>query len=277
MHYLVWNVDPAIFQLGPFAPRWYGVFFTFGFGLGYLIMVQIYRHETRQLENLSNLFLYVFLGTLIGARLGHVLFYQPDYYLARPWEIFMIWQGGLASHGGFAGVLIAVYLYLRKYRDMSFIELGDRMAVAVMPAAAFIRLGNFFNSEILGVPTDLPWGVVFMRVDPIPRHPAMLYESLSYLLGFCAIYAACWKTDLMKAPGRVLGLVLAFSFSARFLIEFVKEEQAHFEEAMLLNMGQLLSIPFILAGLVLVYRAGRLGRRGPRSSRRRKSPGAAIR
>ena len=259
MNYFVWNVDPEIFRLGPVALRWYGLFFAAGFVVGYLVLLQIYRNENRQEESLSDLFLYVFFGTLIGARLGHVLFYQPDYYLARPWEILMIWQGGLASHGGFAGVLLALYLYLRKYREMSFLELADRVAIAVMPAAGFIRIGNFFNSEILGAPTDLPWAVVFAKVDLSPRHPAMLYESLAYLVGFVVLYTAYWKTGVIKAPGRVLGSVLAFSFTARFLIEFVKEEQVAFEQAMPLNMGQLLSLPFILAGLILVWRARRLG------------------
>lgn len=163
MDHLIWNIDPEIFRLGPFAPRWYGVFFASGFALGYWIMARIYRRERRPEENLSSLFLYIFFGTLIGARLGHVLFYQPDYF-ARPWEILMIWQGGLASHGGFAGVLIALYFYWREYSDMSFLELGGRLAIAVAPAAGLIRIGNFFNSEILGVPTNLPWSVVFLEL-----------------------------------------------------------------------------------------------------------------
>jgi prolipoprotein diacylglyceryl transferase len=190
LSYFVWNVDPEIFQVGPFAPRWYGLLFASGFVLGYLIMLQIYRNERRPEENLSSLFLYIFLGTLIGARLGHVLFYQPDYYLSRPWEILMIWQGGLASHGGFIGVLIALYFYLRQYNEMSVLELSDRLVIATLPAAGLIRIGNFFNSEILGVPTNLPWAVVFLRVDDIPRHPAMLYEALAYLLVFVLLYIA---------------------------------------------------------------------------------------
>jgi phosphatidylglycerol:prolipoprotein diacylglycerol transferase len=251
--YLIWNVDPEIFRLGPFAPRWYGLLFTSGFALGYVILVQIYRHERRSEQNLSSLFLYIFLGTVIGARLGHVLFYQPDYYLARPWEILMIWQGGLASHGGFIGVLIAIYLYVRKYNEMSFLELSDRLVIASLPAASLIRIGNFFNSEILGVPTNLPWAIIFLRVDDIPRHPAMLYESLSYLLVFSILYIAYWKTEIIKIPGRILGAAFVASFTARFFIEFIKEEQVPFEQGMRLNLGQLLSIPFILTGLVLLY------------------------
>jgi phosphatidylglycerol---prolipoprotein diacylglyceryl transferase len=254
LDYLIWNLDPEIFHLGPIGPRWYGLFFALGFVVGYFVLLQIYRNERRQEENLSSLFMYVFLGTLVGARLGHVLFYQPDYYLARPWEILMIWQGGLASHGGFAGVMIALYLYLKKFREMSFLELGDRLAIAALPAAGLIRLGNFFNSEILGIPTTLPWAIIFIRIDDLPRHPAMLYESLVYLLMFCVLYFAYWKTQIIKVPGRIIGASFVACFTARFLIEFIKEEQVLFEQAMLLNLGQLLSIPFILLGIILLYR-----------------------
>jgi prolipoprotein diacylglyceryl transferase len=263
LDHLIWNIDPEIFNFGPIAPRWYGLLFALGFVLGYLIMVQIYRNERQPEENLSRLFLYILLGTVIGARLGHVLFYQPDYYLARPWEILMIWQGGLASHGGFTGVLIALYLYLKKYSEMSFLELSDRLVIASLPAASLIRIGNFFNSEILGVPSNLPWAIIFLRVDNIPRHPAMLYESLVYAFVFAAVYIAYWKTDISKIPGRILGASFVVCFTARVLIEFVKEEQVPFEQAMLLNMGQLLSIPFILTGIFLLYRRKGVGRAGP--------------
>lgn len=255
MPYFVWNVDPEIFQLGPFAPRWYGVCLTLGFFLGYMIMVQIYRNERRPEEHLSSLFLYIFLGTMLGARVGHVLFYQPDYYLARPWEILLIWQGGLASHGGFIGVLIALYLYVRKYHEMTFIELGDRLVIATLPAAGLIRVGNFSNSEIVGVPTNLPWAVVFLRVDDLPRHPAMLYEAISYLLVFAVLYFAYWKSDIIKTPGRVLGAAFVACFTARFLIEFVKEAQVAFEQELPSNLGQLLSVPFIAIGLVLLLKS----------------------
>jgi prolipoprotein diacylglyceryl transferase len=261
MTHLVWNVDPEILSFGPFHVRWYGLFFALGFLLGYEIMAQIYRREKRKLGNLSDLLLYLIVGTIIGARLGHVLLYQPDYYLAHPWEIFMIWQGGLASHGGFAGVLIALYLYLKKHRDMKFLQLADRLAAPCLLTAAMIRIGNFFNSEIIGTPSTLPWAVVFARVDPLPRHPAMLYESLAYFAVFCALYIAYWKTAMIKHPGRTLGISLATSFLARFLIEFVKENQVPFENQLPLNMGQLLSIPFILAGVYLVYASRKQPRR----------------
>jgi phosphatidylglycerol---prolipoprotein diacylglyceryl transferase len=264
MHHLIWNADPALFILGPIEVRWYGLFFALGFFLGFQIMTQFYRREQREVDNLSELCLYLMLGTIIGARLGHALLYQPDYFLSHPWEIPMIWHGGLASHGGFAGVMIALYLYLKRHRDMSFIELADRLATPCLLAAALIRVGNFFNSEILGIPSDLPWAIVFARVDNIPRHPAMLYEAAVYFIVFCVLYVAYWNTAIMQLPGRVLGTTLATCFLARFLIEFVKENQVPFENRMSLNMGQLMSIPFILTGLYLIY-----------ASRRR--PGAAER
>src|SRR5438132_6477951 len=195
MHHLVWNMAPEIVRFGPLQPRWYGLFFALAFLSGYAIMTQIYRREGRSLENLSSLFVYLFLGTIIGARLGHVLFYQPDYYFKYPWEIPMIWQGGLASHGGFVGVMIALYFYMKKYREMSFLQLADRLAIPCLLAASLIRIGNFFNSEILGTPSNLSWAIVFARVDNIPRHPAMLYEAAAYFLAFCALYVAYWKTS----------------------------------------------------------------------------------
>jgi len=257
MHHLVWNMDPAILILGPIEVRWYGFFFALGFFLGFLIMAQFYRREERPLENLSELCLYLMLGTIIGARLGHVLLYQPDYFLSHPWEIPMIWQGGLASHGGFVGVMISLYLYLKKHRDMSFLEVADRLAIPCLLVAALIRVGNFFNSEIIGTPSDLPWAVVFARVDDIPRHAAMLYEAVAYFLVFFVLYFAYWKTSIRQFPGRVFGTALATCFLARFMIEFVKENQVPFENGMPLNMGQLLSIPFILAGVYLIYASQR--------------------
>jgi prolipoprotein diacylglyceryltransferase len=150
--------------------------------------------------------------------------------------------------------LIAVYLYLKKYREMSFLELGDRLAIAVLPAAGLIRIGNLFNSEIVGMPTNLPWAIIFLRVDSLPRHPAMLYEAISYFLVFAILYAAYGKTDIIKTPGRILGAAFVASSTARFLIEFVKENQVSFEQGMLFNLGQLLSIPFIAIGLLLLFK-----------------------
>lgn len=258
MDQLVWNVTPEIFSLGPFRLRWYGLLFALGFIVGYALVAQFYRREGRLLENLPSLFVYLALGTVIGARLGHVFLYQPGYYLAHPWEILMIWQGGLASHGGFAGVMTAFYLYLKNYRDMSFLELADRLAIPSLLVATLIRIGNFFNSEILGTSSNLPWAIVFIHVDDTPRHPAMLYEAGAYLLAFCVLYVGYWKTRIVHYPGRILGTILAAGFLARFMIEFVKENQVPFEEGLILNMGQLLSIPFIAAGVFLIYRSWKM-------------------
>ena len=261
MHHPIWNMDPAILVLGPIEIRWYGLFFALGFFLGFKIMDQFYRKENRERENLSVLCLYLILGTIIGARLGHVFLYQPDYFLSHPWEILMIWQGGLASHGGFAGVMIALYLYVRNHHNMRFIELADRLAIPCLLAGALIRVGNFFNSEILGMPTNLPWAIVFARVDNIPRHPAMLYEASAYFLIFSALYGAYWKATIIQLPGRVFGTAIATCFLARFFIEFVKENQVPFESRLPLNMGQLLSIPIIIAGVYLVYASRRTSRK----------------
>jgi prolipoprotein diacylglyceryl transferase len=261
MPHWVWNVDPAIFRLGPFEVRWYGLFFALGFFLGFQIMAQIYRRERRDLDSLSQLLIYLMMGTVVGARLGHVLLYQPGYYLTHPWKIFMVWEGGLASHGGFTGVLIALYLYLKTHKETRFLELADRLTIPCLLAATLIRIGNFFNSEILGTPSNLPWAIVFTQVDNFPRHPAMLYEALTSLLVFCALYLAYWKTSIMQFPGRVFGVAITVGFLARFMMEFVKENQVPFENRMPLNMGQLLSIPFILAGVFLIYASRRMPRK----------------
>ena len=252
-----WNPDPELFRVGPLAPRWYGLMFAVGFLIAYQIMLGIFRREGRSEYEVYRLFLYAFIGTMVGARLGHVLFYQPEYYLSHPLEILKIWEGGLASHGGTLGVLLAVWLYLRK-SDMKYLWLGDRMAVAIPLVAGFIRLGNLFNSEIIGKPTSLPWAFVFERVDSIPRHPAQLYESLCYFAIFF-INRALYKKWGADAPtGRLLGIMFTGIFAARILIEFIKENQVPFESSMPLNMGQLLSIPFVIFGLWLIRRSYRV-------------------
>ena len=197
----------------------------------------------------------------MGARLGHCLFYQPDYYLGSWegfWEIFMPWKGGLASHGGTIALLLGMWWFARKYgrkEDFDFVWILDHLAIAVAFAAFFIRLGNLFNSEIYGGPTDLPWGFVYERNgETVPKHPTQLYEGLTYLLLGLVLYGLYkWRLDKMYR-GSFVGIFLVVCFGSRFLIEFVKNPQVEFEESMLLNMGQLLSIPFILLGIgFLVY------------------------
>ena len=193
------------------------------------------------------------LGTVIGARLGHCLFYEPDYYLSNPVEILKIWKGGLASHGAAIGILIALYLFVRKYKK-PFIWILDRIVVVVALGGALIRLGNLMNSEIYGVETSLPWGFVFVRNNEVvPKHPTQIYEALTYFFVFGLLFWIYLKTKGQFRSGTLFGLFLILVFGIRFLIEFIKEDQVPFEEGMTLNMGQLLSIPFVLLGFGILY------------------------
>lgn len=259
---LTWDADPILFSLGPISVHWYGALFGTGFILGFQATQWIFKREGQPLAVLDSLFFHVFLGTLIGARLGHVLFYEPDVYLRNPLAILRIWEGGLASHGGGLGVILALYLFHRKHPKLGFVWLLDRLVFATIITGVLIRLGNFFNSEILGKPTGADWGVIFARVDPrSPRHPAQLYESASYFLIFLGLSWLYLKKDAGKHRGALIGVFLVAVFTVRFLIEFVKENQAGFEQGLPLNMGQLLSLPMILAGAWLLARSGFLGSR----------------
>lgn len=252
---MIWNVDPVLIALGPIQIRWYSLMFFCGFFLGYQGMRKIFQWEKRPIEVLDSLLTHLVLGTIIGARLGHCLFYEPEYYLPHPLEILKIWEGGLASHGGIAGVIFAIFLFQRKYPEFTFIWLLDRLSIFTMMTCGFIRIGNLMNSEILGRPADVPWAFTFVHVDQIPRHPAQLYESLSYLfitfIGW-KIYLK-YKRDL--AGGLVFGFYMATAFTARMILEVFKENQVPFENNIFMNMGQLLSIPFIFIGIYLFVRA----------------------
>ncbi len=258
-----WDVDPVIFQLTDSFPiKYYGLLFGVGIFLGFLIVKNIYKKEKIPVEQLDNLFIYIVLGTLIGARLGHCLFYQPEYFLSHPLEMFLpiqkiegsykfVGYQGLASHGGAIGVLIAITIYCKKYK-VKLLNILDKVAIAIPVAGAFIRFGNFMNSEIYGKPTNGNWGVVFVRDDLIPRHPTQLYEAFSYLLIFLILYTIYNSKRIKRKNGQIFGLFLILLFLARFIIEFFKENQVAFENQMTLNMGQLLSIPFIVTGIILL-------------------------
>ena len=252
---LRWDVSPEFIQVGPISIRWYGLLFATGFFLGFLYMRYVFVREKKPVANLDSLLVYMMISTIIGARLGHCLFYDPGYYLSNPLEIFKVWRGGLASHGAAIGIFTGIYLYTKRHGDQPYLWLLDRMAVPVSLAGCLIRLGNFFNSEILGMPTDKPWAVVFARVDDFARHPAQLYESVSYLLIFVLLSLTYRKLGERTPGGLLLGLFLILVFAARFFIEFVKVRQAAFGEALPLSVGQLLSIPAIIAGVVLLIRA----------------------
>ena len=256
-----WNVNPEILGLGALSIRWYGLLFISGFILGWFIFRGFFRREGVPETLLDPLLYTLLIGTVIGARLGHCLFYQPDYYLGSWqgfWEIFMPWKGGLASHGGTIALFIAMWWFAKHYgrkHDFDFLWILDRLCITVCFAGAFIRLGNLFNSEIYGDVTSLPWGFIFeLRGETLPKHPTQLYEALSYtILGIVLILL--YKYNLKKMyRGTFIGVFFIVLFGMRFLIEFIKEPQVGFEEGMLLNMGQLLSIPFILLGAgILIY------------------------
>ncbi len=249
-----WNVNPEIFRIGFVAVRWYSLLFMLAFVAGIYIMNKIYKLENKPVEAVDPLLMYMLFSTVIGARLGHCLFYDPAYYLRNPVKILMVWEGGLASHGAAIGILTGLYLYSRKYKDQPFLWLVDRVVIPVALAGAFIRTGNLFNSEIIGAPTDLPWAFVFDRVDQIPRHPSQIYEALAYLFIFVILYRLYMKQKENTPKGQLLGLFLILVFGFRFFVEFVKANQEAFEQGMTLNMGQILSIPAVLAGVWLLYR-----------------------
>ena len=257
-----WNVNPAIPQAGAFELRWYSLLFVSGFILGWFIMKSFFLREKIKLELLDPMLYMLLLCTIVGARLGHCIFYQPDYYFGS-WhgflEIFMPWKGGLASHGGTIALLIGIGWYARKYgpaNGFDYVWLLDHLVIPISFAACFIRLGNLFNSEIYGGPTDLPWGFVFERNgETLPCHPTQLYEAGTYLLLGLLLYALYrFRLDKMYR-GSFVGIFLIVCFGSRFLIEYIKNPQVSFEEGMLLNMGQLLSIPFVLLGIGFVVYA----------------------
>jgi len=253
---ITWDVNPQIFALGPIQIRWYGVLFAASFLIGFQIMTKIFEKEKKSQKDLNDLLWYMIIGTVAGARLGHCLFYNPEYYLSHPLEILMTWKGGLASHGAAIGIVTAMYLYSKKKVGQSFLWTMDRVVITVALAGFFIRTGNLMNSEIIGKVTDVPWAFKFVNAyvtDPtLPRHPAQLYEALSYLAIFAILFSVYKKAYSKIKEGTIFGLFLILIFTARFIIEFVKENQSSFEQGMFLNMGQILSIPLILWGVYLL-------------------------
>ncbi|SUJ01620.1 Prolipoprotein diacylglyceryl transferase [Sphingobacterium spiritivorum] len=264
-----WDIHPEIFKIGSFGLRYYALCWLAAFAISYVLMLKIFKREGKTQEQLDQLSIYIFLGTLIGARLGHCLFYEFDYYKDHIMEIFLPFRwdangnfqmtgfAGLASHGAAVGILTSIYLFARKTK-INFMWVADRLVIVVPIAGAFVRLGNFFNSEMIGPPTDLPWGVVFKNIDNIPRHPGQLYEALAYVIIFIVMWYLYNKKSILK-PGYLFGIFLVLLFGARFVLEYFKIDQEDFEKNMLFNMGQILSIPFILAGFYLIFRKPKEG------------------
>ncbi|MBM4200150.1 MAG: prolipoprotein diacylglyceryl transferase [Gammaproteobacteria bacterium] len=260
-----WNWPPVAFYLSVggwhWPVYWFGLFFASTFVYGIAVFRRIYRLEGRRPDEVYDLALAVMGGTLVGARLGHVLFYAPDYYLSHPWKILAIHEGGLASHGAVIGILAAVWIYSRAKRDQGFLWLCDRIGMSVPLSGCLIRIGNFFNSEIVGKPGVVPWAVIFTRVDAIPRHPVQIYEALCYLVIFIvqlSYYRHCRRDP---PAGELFGRFLVLVFSVRFGLEPFKEQLTRFEAGWWLSMGQWLSIPGILVGLVILARARSTWRR----------------
>ena len=263
-----WNINPEIFRIGGFAFRYYSLFFLLAFVVSYYLLLAIYKKEGIDVELLDPLAVYVFIGTLVGARLGHCLFYEFDYYKTKPWEMILPFHfnngqfeftgfQGLASHGGTIGILTAVWLYCRKYK-MSIFWVLDRLVIVVAIAACCVRIGNFFNSEIIGKPATVAWAVVFEKVDNLPRHPAQLYEAICYAGVFLLLLFLYKRRIAFTKSGFLFGTFLVTLFGTRFFMEFLKEDQESFENGWMLNMGQLLSIPLIIVGIYFLIRKQQL-------------------
>jgi prolipoprotein diacylglyceryl transferase len=260
--YVHWSVDPELIRMGPLAIRYYGLGFVFAFGFGLRLMRTAYRSAGRVDEKLSLLLWHVMAGALIGARLGHCLLYDPAYYLTHPFVILWVWRGGLASHGGAIGIFASLYLYSRRQSSVPYLWLLDQIVVPTALAGALIRLGNLFNSGIYGQPTLVPWAFVFTRIDPLPRHPTQLYESLAYGLIFVLLLWLHRTERVHAGRGLLLGLFLVLVFTFRFLVEFLKVPQESYAHHLPLNAGQLLSLPMVGLGLWLLVRLQGPGRDG---------------
>lgn len=261
LSYIVWNADPVLID-SFVTVRWYGLMFAIGFWIGFNIVARMYKHEGAPEKWMGLLLIWVAAGTIIGARLGHVFFYAWDYYSEHPWKILATWEGGLASHGGAIGVIVAVILYSIFTTKRSPLWTFDKLVVAIALVGALIRIGNLMNSEIFGYPTTLPWGFMFVRsaewhalYEGHACHPTQLYEAFCYLALFGLLMWMYWRKNAQCRPGLIFGTFLVGIFLPRFFIEFIKNDQADFEAGMLLNMGQLLSIPFVLVGVFFIIRA----------------------
>ena len=276
LSYIVWNPDLVAFRLGPFAIRWYGLMWLIGFVLGYFIVRRLYKEQKIKDELFDPLFIYCFFGILIGARLGHCIFYQPEDFLTswkgivemifpiligndgswlgQTFGFYIIGYAGLASHGGTLGLMIALWLYVRKTK-LSIWTVLDNIAIATGSMACCIRLGNLMNSEIIGKITDVPWAFIFERVDAVPRHPGQLYEAIAYAILFIVMWVLHKKMPQKIGTGWYFGFCLTYIFTFRFFIEYTKEIQEAFEASLPLDMGQILSIPFIILGVYCMIRA----------------------
>lgn len=255
---LTWGIDPEIFSLGPIAPRWYGLLFAGAFVSGYIFGVRLWKDAGRKVEEMESILTWILVGTVIGARLGHVIFYDPSYYLRNLDQVLAVWNGGLASHGAAIGIVLAMYYLAKKTPKMSFWWLADRVVIPTAIGGAFIRTGNFFNSEIYGHETDLPWGIIFTNLPGplgmVPRHPTMLYEAILCIAVFAVLWWIYKKYKNAPPEGSLFGTFLILLFTGRFFLEYTKIPQANFAADWAFNMGQLLSIPLVLIGVYILVK-----------------------
>lgn len=259
--YINWNVGPELIP-GWHTPNKYGVLFVTGIIIGYFIIKRMFKEDKIKDKYLDNLLMFIVIATIVGARLGHVFFYDWDYYSKNPQDIIKIWEGGLASHGAAVAILLALFFYAKYVIKKPFLWILDRVVIPITIAGCFIRLGNLMNSEIIGKPTTLPWGFMFNlspeAIDPltgdvVPRHPAQLYEAIYYLITFFILLRLYWKKNWRHRQGAIFGLFMIVLWIGRFLIEFVKFAQTERDINATLSTGQWLSIPFIIAGIIILY------------------------
>jgi prolipoprotein diacylglyceryl transferase len=273
LNFITWNVDPALLHLGPLTIRWYGLMWATGIWATLLITTKIFKHEKLPQEWVDKLFMYTVIGAIVGARLGHCLFYEwqllpepvqflgitfnyGNHYLSNPWEMLYIWRGGLASHGGAIGILTAMILFNKNVSKKGINWIFDRLLIGVTLCGAAIRFGNLMNSEIYGNVTSLPWGFIFVRTgETQPMHPTQIYEMMYCLITFAIMWWMYWKKEAYKQNGLLFGVFLIGVWGSRFVLEFIKMNQEAFESNMPLNMGQWLSLPLIIWGIGLIIRA----------------------
>jgi len=251
--FITWSADPDIFVV-PYLEhpiRWYGLSWALGFIVSQQVMYYIYKKEGLPSGDVDSLTIYIIIAAVVGARLGHVLFYDPAYYFSEPLRILAVWEGGLASHGAAIGVLIGLYFFAKK-TNVPYLWIVDRLVIISALTGSFIRTGNLMNSEMVGLPTTLPWGFIFTYVDQIPRHPAQLYEAIYCFALFLLLFGLWYRRRDKLKNGTLFGWFLIILFTLRFIDEFFKINQVEFEDGMALNMGQILSIPFVITGLLIL-------------------------
>ena len=265
LDYIIWNADPVLFRIGNVVIRWYSVLLVLSFYISYLFVDHIFERENVSKTTMHSFGIFIIAGLLLGGRLVHCLFYEPEYYLKFPLDIIKPWRGelgngarfvgyrGMSGHGSVIGIILGIVINAIRTKT-SIIWMIDRIAIFGPLIGFFVRIGNLFNSEILGTSSSLPWAFIFKRVDSIPRHPVQIYEAIAYLIIFIVSWEYYRRRGTNAKSGAILGLVLVLVYSSRFILEFFKADQSRIESSMALNMGQVLSIPFIIAGLILLFR-----------------------